>query len=227
MEQLEGYLSRIESMEKFKIYRELLLFYNKKFNLTAITDEREILIKHFLDSAAGEKFFPQNSSVVDVGAGAGFPSLPLKILREDLTFTLIESTNKKCEFLSVAVKELGLTGVEILPVRAEDAGKDFRYRESFDCCCARAVARLNTLLEYCLPLVRVGGRMIAYKGEIGEELKEAQKSLCILGGEEEDRLCFSLPENMGERTVLCVKKRAKTPSKYPRGQGKERRDPIV
>lgn len=215
-----------EKREKFDAFRALLTEYNKKFNLTAVTDEREMLYKHFLDSVMGEELFPMSSHVAEVGSGAGFPSVPLKLLRDDLTFTLFESNKKKCEFLGTVRRELGLTGMEILPLRAEEAGRG-EYREKFDVCCARAVARLNTLAEYCLPLVRTGGVFVAYKGRAEEELKEAERAIAVLGGGSVRSLNFSLPEGMGERQVISIKKQAKTPAKYPRGRGKERSDPIL
>ena len=149
-------------------------------NLTAITGREEFFIKHVWDSLAGEKYFPCGASVAEVGSGGGFPSLPLKICRPDLEFTLFESVGKKCAFLKYAAGELALSGVEVVNARAEDAGKGI-YREKFGACCARAVARLNTLLEYCAPLVKVGGIFIAYKGEAGDEIKEAANAAKILG----------------------------------------------
>lgn len=215
-----------EKREEFSRFQALLLEYNQKFNLTAVVETREILFKHFLDSLAGEGFFPENSTVAEVGSGAGFPSLPLKIVREDLTFALFESVGKKCNFLKTAVKELRLGGTEVHQLRAEEAGKG-EFREKFDVCCARAVARMNTLAEYCLPLVRVGGRFIAYKGDVGEELLQAERAISLLGGRVETVAKYALPEGMGERTVVVVEKIGSTPRKYPRGRGKERSEPIV
>lgn len=211
--------------EKFARFRALLLEYNEKFNLTSLTEEREVLYKHFVDSLAGAPLFPQGARVCEVGSGAGFPSVPLMIVREDLFFTLIESTGKKCEFLRVVARELHLPA-EVLHLRAEEAGRG-ELRESFDICCARAVARLNTLAEYCLPLVRQGGGMIAYKGDTEEELEEGKRALSLLGGGEAERFSYSLPEGMGKRTILYIPKTGRTPVKYPRGQGKERSKPIV
>ena len=139
-----------EQLEKFRL---LLLEYNQKYNLTAILEEKDIYYKHFLDSAAGVDLFKQNATVAEVGSGAGFPSIVLKILRPDLTFHLIESVGKKCEFLKVVVDNLGLTNVHIYNMRAEDAAKSPTLREKFDYATARAVARMNTLTEYCLPFV--------------------------------------------------------------------------
>lgn len=209
----------------FEIFKNLLLEYNKMYNLTAVTDAEGIYFKHFLDSVAGEEFFEKNASVAEIGSGGGFPSLPLKLVRPDLDFTLIESTGKKCKFLNAVVDKLGLGGMNIINIRAEEGARDQKLREKFDVCCARAVAALNTLSEYCLPYVKVGGRFIAYKGECGEELKAAEKALKILGGEIEKIEKYSL-ENCGKRTLVIIKKVRATPIAYPRGQGKERKSPL-
>jgi 16S rRNA (guanine527-N7)-methyltransferase len=216
-----------EKKEKFERFRELLLAYNGKYNLTTILDEKEMLIKHFYDSLAGEFLFPKNARVAEVGSGAGFPSLPLCVAREDLHFTLIESTGKKCDFLRTCAKELNLPHVTVCNLRAEEAGKESAMRERFDVCCARAVARLNTLAEYCMPLVRKGGEMIAYKGRAEEEIAEAKRAIGLLGGKDAQAICYELPENFGERTLVVVQKIKNTPEKYPRGNGKERKNPIV
>ena len=222
---LERYIALYaEKRREFDEFAALLAEYNGKFNLTAIVENREVEVKHFLDSLAGEFLFPQGASAVEVGSGAGFPSVPLMLARRDLKFTLIESIGKKCEFLRLAAKTLQLNA-EVCNLRAEDAGKDARYREKFDICCARAVARLNTLAEYCMPLVKRGGLFVAYKGE-KDELEEAKTALKILGGGEVRTYRYSLPDGMGERTLIAVKKIKETPEKYPRGQGKERSKPL-
>lgn len=226
---MQDYLSRIgegETAEKFAAFYALLCEYNKKVNLTRITDEADCRIKHFLDSLSGEKYFPQGANCAEVGSGGGFPSLPLLIYRPDLRFTLFESVEKKCVFLRMAVRELGLSA-QVYCLRAEDAGKDARFREKFDVCCARAVARLNTLAEYCLPLVRTGGRFVAYKGASGEEeADECAHALSVLGAKEFARERFSLPEGAGERVLFAAEKISHTPAAYPRGNGKERSRPL-
>lgn len=213
--------------EKFRIFAELLTEYNNKYNLTSITEEREVKYKHFIDSLSGEILFLKGANVLEVGSGAGFPSIPLKIVRDDLKFTLVESTGKKCEFLKTAVKELGLYGVEVVKARAEELAKDELFREKFDICCARAVARLNTLCEYCIPFVKKGGNMIAYKGEAEEELKEAENAVKMLGGGKIKAYSCELPENFGKRTLIVISKERTTPAKYPRGNGKERKSPLL
>lgn len=221
------YLDIINGEKKFLFekYFALLTEYNARFNLTAITERADIFEKHFLDSVTGETFFPKNANVLEVGSGAGFPSLPLKILREDLSFTLVESTGKKCEFLKVAAKELSLSDVFILNERAETLAHDLKYREKFDICCARAVARLNTLSEYCMPFVKIGGSFIAYKSDAGEELDEAENAIRKLGGKVLRVSRCTLP-NYGVRTLIEIQKVKQTPSLYPRGQGKERKNPL-
>lgn len=224
---LGGYEKLIKDRAgQFQIFKDLLLESNKKYNLTAICDEKEVYIKHFLDSILPNDEFPVSASVVEIGSGGGFPSIPLKILRDDLRFTLIESTGKKCAFLKEAVQNLNLKCVQVLNIRAEDGALDVNLREKFDVATARAVARLNTLCEYCLPFVKVGGKFIAYKGECEDELEEAKNAVKILGGEVEKKINFELPENGGKRTVIVIKKVCATPKKYPRGRGLERKKPL-
>lgn len=215
----------VEYGKEFKALCDYLLEYNKSVNLTAFTQEKDVFLKHFLDSVVGEKFLDLNSNVVEIGSGGGFPSLPIKIIRKDLKFTLIESTGKKCNYLDNCVDKLGLDGVKVLNMRAEDAGRNNLFREKFDCAVARAVAKMNTLCEYCLPLVKVGGKFIAYKGECGEELAESRKAVELLGGEIEKEEKFDLYEE-GKRCIIVIRKISPTPLKYPRGQGKERKCPI-
>lgn len=217
-------LVKVVYKDRFEMFRSILLEYNEKFNLTSVVDEEGIFYKHFMDSIVGEKFFPRSSLVAEIGSGGGFPSIPLKIIRDDLRFTLIESTSKKCNYLCDVVKRLEFKNVHVLNGRAEEFGKG-NLRERFDCATARAVARLNILCEYCLPLVKVGGRFIAYKGNCDEELKEAQNAIKILGGRLESAEKFTL--NGEERTIVVIKKIECTPAKYPRGQGKERKSPII
>ncbi len=210
--------------ERFGIFSELLLFYNQRFNLTAITEKEEVIHKHFLDSLAAVSFLPERAKCVEVGSGAGFPSVPLMIVRNDLSFVLIESTGKKCEFLRTAVRELSLPA-EVVCARAEDVGRG-ELRETADVCVARAVAKLNTLAEYCLPLVKQQGTFIAYKGEADEEVEEAATAIEVLGGDRAEIFHYDLPDGYGSRSLVLIPKKRPTPPRYPRGQGAERRSPI-
>lgn len=211
---------------EFGAFYELLTEYNGRYNLTAITEEKEVFYKHFLDSAAGEFLFPENGRVLEVGSGAGFPSLAVKILRPDLSFTLVESVGKKCEFLRTAVKELGLDNVTVYNGRAETLARDEAHREGYDVVCARAVARLNVLSEYCVPFVRKGGVFVAYKSGDGEELREAKRAFTLLGCRLKENIVYSLPEGYGERSLIVAEKVSHTSDKYPRGNGKERKQPL-
>ena len=215
-----------KNRERLEIFRNLLLEYNQKYNLTTILEEKDVYYKHFLDSAAGVDLFEKNAKVAEIGSGAGFPSMVLKILRDDLSFDLFESVGKKCEFLRAVVDKLQLKGVHIYNVRAEDAAKDKNFRERYDIVTARAVARMTTLSEYCLPFVKVGGKFIAYKSGDKTEIIEAETAYKTLGGKLEELHEYALPENYGERILAVVKKVKPTPLRYPRGQGKERKNPL-
>lgn len=211
--------------DKYNIFKELLLNYNKVCNLTSVCDDEGVIYKHFLDSLVGEFLFPEGVEAVEIGSGGGFPSMPLKLYREDIKFTLIESTGKKCNFLNSVVDKLRLDCVKVLNIRAEEGAQDKNLREKFGVACARAVAPLRTLAEYCMPYVKVGGRFIAYKGDAGEEINEAENAIKILGGEIERVEEYELPL-CGKRTLVCVRKIKPTPPRYPRGQGRERKNPL-
>ncbi len=228
MEKIEFYKNQIgvKKRELFSAFRSLLLEYNEKYNLTTITEEKDMFYKHFLDSAMGAYLFKENARVAEIGSGAGFPSIVLKILRPDLSFDLFESVGKKCEFLNAVVDKLGFSGVRVYNLRAEACGKDKSFREKYDHATARAVARMNSLSEYCLPFVKTGGTFIAYKSGEQTEIKEAETAYKLLGGKLEQVIAYSLPEHYGERTLAVVKKLKPTPPKYPRGQGKERKNPL-
>lgn len=223
--ELKAVFGNEEINRKFGLFLNILTENNKKYNLTSILNEKDVYIKHFCDSIMPEELFLKGANVVEIGSGGGFPSIPLKIVRDDLSFTLIESTNKKCEHLKEVVDKLALKGVNILNVRAEDAART-DLREKFDCVTARAVARLNTLCEYCIPFIKVGGRFIAYKSCDGAELEESKNAIKILGAELEKVFLYDLPEDGGKRSAIVIKKIKKTPEKYPRGQGKERKKPL-
>lgn len=219
-------LLRGEFKDKFDAYRALILEYNERYNLTTILEEKDMFYKHFLDSVVGEKYFPKGSRVIEIGSGAGFPSMPLKLIRDDLSFTLVESVGKKCEFLHAVVDKLGLKGVNIYSKRAEDLAREEIHREKYDVATARAVARMNTLSEYCLPFVRVGGAFVAYKSGDTTEIDEAKSAYKVLGAKLKSVEKYELPEGYGERVLAVVEKVASTPKKYPRGQGKERKSPL-
>lgn len=208
--------------EQYQKYFELLVEWNEKMNLTAITDESGVALKHFADSLSLLNFLdiPQNSSLADVGTGAGFPGVVLKIARPDIKITLIDSLNKRLVFLNEVCTQLGIDA-ELIHSRAEDGARDEKLRESFDFVASRAVARMNVLSEYCLPYVKVGGAFCAMKGAMAnDEFKEAMNAINTLGGKLEEKYFFELPENGGERAIAVVRKMKNTPSKYPRQSGK-------
>lgn len=208
--------------EQFQKYFELLAEWNEKMNLTAITDESGVALKHFADSLSLLNFvdIPQNSSIADVGTGAGFPGVVLKIARPDIKLTLIDSLNKRLVFLGEVCAQLGIEA-ELIHSRAEDGARDEKLRESFDFAVSRAVARMNVLSEYCLPYVKVGGAFCAMKGaQANKEFKESLNAINTLGGKLENKYFFELPENGGERAIAVVRKVKNTPQKYPRQSGK-------
>ena len=208
--------------EQFQKYFELLAEWNEKMNLTAITDESGVALKHFADSLSLLNFvdIPQNSSLADVGTGAGFPGVVLKIARPDIKLTLIDSLNKRLVFLGEVCAQLGIEA-ELIHSRAEDGARDEKLRESFDFAVSRAVARMNILSEYCLPYVKVEGAFCAMKGaQANEEFKESLNAINTLGGKLEKKYFFELPENGGERAIAVVRKVKNTPQKYPRQSGK-------
>ena len=208
--------------EQFQKYFELLAEWNEKMNLTAITDESGVALKHFADSLSLLNFvdIPQNSSLADVGTGAGFPGVVLKIARPDIKLTLIDSLNKRLVFLNEVCSQLGIDA-ELIHSRAEDGARHEKLRESFDFVASRAVARMNVLNEYCLPYVKVGGAFCAMKGaQANEEFKESLNAINTLGGKLEKKYFFELPENGGERAIAVVRKVKNTPQKYPRQSGK-------
>ncbi len=212
----------------FSKYTELLLSYNEVMNLTAITDREEINIKHYLDSVSPLAFslIPDGAKLADVGSGAGFPGLPLKIGKRDIKLTAIDSLNKRINFLKTVGEELSLTDFECIHMRAEEAGQDKALRESFDIATARAVAPLSVLSEWCLPLVRVGGAFIALKGPSPEEeIEEAKTAISALGGEIGDVYAVNLPGDI-THSIVYIKKISQTPQKYPRKAGKASKQPI-
>lgn len=210
-------------------YAQLLQTWNEKINLTGIRNEEEILIKHFYDSLACLKVLPEKSSFsfIDVGSGAGFPGLPIKIARPDISLTLVESVNKKADFCRLAVEELGLDNTRILNSRAEDIGHKIEHREKYDWAAARAVADLSVLMEYLLPLVKIDGSAIAMKSSnYEEELSHAKPALKKLGGKLSRVMEYDLPENYGERSLIVIEKISPTPRNYPRRAGIPAKKPL-
>lgn len=215
-----------KQVDKFFLYKDLLKEWNEKINLTAITDDEEILIKHFIDSLTIEKHIDESRSIIDVGTGAGFPGIPVKIVRDDIKLTLLDSLNKRILFLQEVLKQNNIENAVCIHGRAEDLGKDSKYREQYDIATARAVANMSTLLELCLPFVKVGGKFICMKGNNVEELEEAKKALEVLGGEVEKIEKFTIPDTDIERNIIIVKKVKETPKQYPRKAGTPAKQPI-
>ena len=217
----------VEQTEQFFEYMNLLIEWNEKMNLTSIIEPEEIILKHFIDSITILKEIEDNSKVVDVGTGAGFPGIPLSIMNPTLKITLVDSLNKRLIFLQEVVNKLNLKNVEIVHARAEEFGQNKKYRESFDISTSRAVANLSTLSEYLIPLVKVGGKVISMKAsEAQEEINEAKKAIQVLGGKIERIDEFNLPQSDIGRTVILIKKEEKTPNKFPRKPGTPSKEPI-
>lgn len=211
------------------MYYRLLMEWNQKMNLTAITEPKEVAVKHMVDSlsALDEKSFPENGRIIDVGTGAGFPGIPLKIFRPDLHVVLLDSQNKRVSFLKAIVETLRLEHVECIHGRAEELARDKLYREKFDVAVSRAVAKLSVLSEYCLPFVKKGGMFIALKGmKYQEEMKEAQRAVQALGGGEMEARPVKLPGIDDKRAVIYIPKISATSKTYPRKAGTPEKNPI-
>lgn len=217
-------------LRQFDRYQELLVEWNQKMNLTALTEPKDVAIKHMIDSVSvyDEKWFSEGMSVIDVGTGAGFPGLPLKILCPSLKVTLLDSLNKRVKFLETVVSELGLSDIVCVHARAEEAARQKQYREKFDAVVSRAVARLPILAEYDLPFVRVGGFFAAMKGaKYEEEAQEAKKAVKLLGGGEPVLREIKLPGLEDKRGIIYIRKEKKTPPVYPRKAGTPEKNPIL
>ncbi len=215
---------------QFQLYYEQLVAWNEKMNLTGITDREQVFVKHFYDSISLSFYVPMDSIVTlaDIGSGAGFPSIPLKIMFPHLQVTIIDSLNKRILFLNEIVSVLGLEGVHCLHGRAEDVARLQGHRDRYDLVTARAVAKMNVLNEFCLPFVKQGGLFAAMKGaDPAEELAEAKNSLYELKGALHDTYRFSLPIENSERHIICIRKKAATPSKYPRKAGLPLKQPLI
>lgn len=217
-----------EIAQKFYKYMILLQEWNEKMNLTAITEPNEVILKHFIDSLTINKYIQPDSKIIDVGTGAGFPGLPISIIRKDCSITLMDSLNKRINFLNEVSNAVQLYNISAIHARAEELSKNKQYREKYDIATSRAVASLNVLLEYLLPFVKVGGLCICMKGSnIDEEIKNSAKALKELGGEIVNIEQFYLPESDICRNIVIVKKVKNTPNKYPRKAGTPSKDPLI
>ena len=215
-------------VEKFYTYMNLLLEWNENINLTTITEPEEIIKKHFIDSLTIKKYIDNNSSIIDVGTGAGFPGIPLNIVLNNNKIVLLDALNKRLNFLKEVIKQENLKNIETLHFRAEEAGKNKEYREKFDIATSRAVAPLNILVEYLLPFVKIGGKCICMKGSnIEEELENSKNAISILGGKIENMESFTLPRTDIARNIIVISKVSKTPEKYPRKAGTPSKEPII
>lgn len=216
-----------KEIEKFYKYMNILIEWNKMFNLTAIIKPKEIIIKHFIDSITIEKHIKKNAKVIDIGTGAGFPGIPIKILREDLDITLLDSLNKRVKFLEKVVKEIELKKIKNIHARAEEYANLKEERERYDFVTSRAVANLAVLAEYTLPFLKIDGIAVLMKGfEIDDELEEAKKAIEILGGEIKNIEEIVLPGSDFKRKNIIIRKIANTPNIYPRKAGMAKKEPI-
>lgn len=215
-------------IQQFIDYYELLVEKNKVMNLTAITDFKDVIIKHFIDSLSIAKCQAlTNEKILDVGTGAGFPGIPLKIVYPEIDLVLLDSLNKRLIFLNEVIEKLGLKKVQTLHGRAEDYAKMVNHREKYDLCVSRAVAKLSSLAEYCLPYVKKDGFFISYKsGKVEEELSFSKNALNILGGKLDQVKEFTLPGTDIERTLVVIRKTSITPKNYPRSAGKPSKEPL-
>lgn len=231
--EFEKYLAKMnisllkEQYGQFYAYMELLIEWNEKMNLTAITDPKEIILKHFVDSLTIAKYVKEDKSIIDMGTGAGFPGIPIKIYRKDVKVVLADSLNKRIKFLDEVIDKLKLENVETIHCRAEELGKNKQYREKFDYATSRAVANLSTLSEYLMPFVKLNGKCIFMKIiEVEEELEKAKKAIKTLGGKIEKVDKFEIPESDLGRSIIIVKKEKITPSKFPRKPGTPAKEPL-
>ena len=219
-------------LAQFIRYYELLLEWNEKINLTAITEPADVAVKHFADSLLALKMLPddnwQNKKMIDIGTGAGFPAIPLKIMKQSLDVILFDSLQKRLNFLDTVCQELALANIRTVHGRAEDSGQDKTMREQYDIACARAVAKMPVLLEYTLPFVKVGGYFIALKGpELDDELVQSQKALQTLGGEIKNVGHFTLSDGTYTRNIALIQKVKSTPKTHPRKAGTPQKKPLL
>ncbi|APT15274.1 16S rRNA (guanine(527)-N(7))-methyltransferase RsmG [Lactobacillus jensenii] len=226
----KGFALNQKQIDQFSKYYKKLIEVNEYVNLTRITDLEEVYLKHFYDSLTPFLEYPdlfKKGHICDVGAGAGFPSIPIKILVPEMQLAIVDSLNKRLKFLADLTADLDLEQVELIHGRAEDVGQNEKYREKFDLVTARAVANMATLSEYCLPLVKKGGQFLALKGPKAEsELADAKKAIAVLGGQITATKSLQLPESDEERTLILLNKVKQTPKKYPRQAGTPNRKPL-
>ena len=218
-----------DQKSQFDLYYELLIEWNRVMNLTGITDYDEVNLKHFTDSLTISRIIDmaQINTLIDVGTGAGFPGIPIKIAFPHIKVYLLDSLNKRIKFLNEVIKKLGLKNIYAFHGRAEDFAKDRQYREKFDVCVSRAVANLSTLSEYCIPCVKTGGYFVSYKGgDSDEEVVRSENAITLLGGEIENTDRFFLPDTDMGRTLIKIRKRKSTPNRYPRKAGIPSKEPL-
>ena len=216
-----------EQIKSFEKYMNLLLEWNEKINLTAITQPDEVKLKHFVDSLTVLKYINDDDKVIDIGTGAGFPGIPLKIMKGNTKITLLDSLNKRINFLNIVIETLILRNIQAIHGRAEEIARNKLYREKYDVTVSRAVANLSTLSEYMLPFVKVGGKCICMKGaNVNEEIEKAKNAIKELGGEIERVDNFYLSDNDNERNIIIIRKVKETSSKYPRKAGMPSKEPL-
>lgn len=229
----KSFLEKIEieldekQIEQFYDYMQRLLKWNEKINLTAITQPQEIIIKHFVDSLTISKYIKENAKIIDVGTGAGFPGIPLKIYRNDIEVILLDSLNKRINFLNDAINKMGLDKIGAIHGRAEEFGHNKEYREKFDIATSRAVANMATLSEYLIPFVKVNGMVVAMKGsDVKQEIDESKRAINVLGGKIFGVEEFNLPDTDIRRNVILIEKEKHTLAKYPRKAGTPSKEPL-
>lgn len=216
-----------EQIDIFYRYKQLLIEWNKKMNLTAITETKDIILKHFIDSLTIMKYIKENQKVIDVGTGAGFPGLPLKIANPTLNIVLLDSLNKRINFLNEVINQNNLKNIKAIHNRIEQTAREEQYREGFDIVTSRAVANLAVLAEYMLPFAKIGGKCICMKGsEIEEELENSKNAIKLLGGKIIKIDSFELPQDNIKRNIIIIEKEKNTPNKYPRKPGTPSKEPL-
>ena len=217
-----------DQLKQFYDYMNLLIEWNNKINLTAIIEPKDIILKHFIDSLVVNKYIKQNDRIADIGTGAGFPGIPIKIANDSIEIDLVDSLNKRIIFLEEVIKSINLDKTNAIHMRAEEIGQNKKYRAQFDVVTSRAVAKLNVLVEYMLPLLKIGGRCICLKGpNVQDEINEAKNAIKILGGEIENVEELTLPDSDNKRTIIVIKLTKVVPSIYPRKPGTPADKPLL